>query len=280
MPPSPGVTRPPWSTMFPAHVVAVISAIVGGSPFSRSLTPLPTQRASVSFPQLDPDDPEWVGELGLIPTLNSDQSEHEIAISRLAGTVLVSLESIEDTDFPATQQTEQILRDTFSAKLDRDLIGGSGVAPIPQGILGVADEVTGADWYEAAVKAKAAIATAGGEPSHIALSPSVIGDLENTRDDIGHPLFPDASTMFAGLETISAPAATQPIVYDSSRLWLVIRRDFTVDMSDQVSEAWNRYARSVRVVGRFALAAPLPSRSVRKLAVTAGGARGSARPKT
>ena len=191
MPPSPGpVSRPPWSTMFPAHVVAVISAIVGGSPFADRSLPLPTQPASVSFPQLDPDDPEWVGELGLIPTLNSDQSEHEIAISRLAGTVLVSLESIEDTDFPATQQTEQILRDTFSAKLDRDLIGGIGVAPIPQGILGVADEVTGADWYEAAVKAKAAIATAGGEPSHIALSPSVIGDRETARDDIGHPLFP------------------------------------------------------------------------------------------
>ena len=76
-------------------------------------------------------------------------------------------------------------------------IGGSGVAPVPQGILGVAAEVSGADWYEAAVKAKAAIATAGGEPSHIALSPAVIGDLENTRDDIGHPLFPDASTIFA-----------------------------------------------------------------------------------
>jgi HK97 family phage major capsid protein len=280
MPPNPpGITRPPWSTMFPANVVAVISAIVGGSPFARSLTPLPTNRASVSFPRLDPDDPEWVGELGLIPALNADQSEYEVAASRLAGTVLVSLESIEDTEFPATQQTEQILRDTFSAKLDRDFIGGSGVAPIPQGILGVADEVTGADWLAATVKAKAEIATAGGVASHVALSPAVIGDLEDARDEPGHQLYPDAATVFGGLETISAPAATQPIVYDSSRLWLVIRRDFTVDMSDQVSEAWNRYARSVRVVGRFALAAPLPSRSVRKLAVTATGARGAARPK-
>ncbi len=161
---------------------------------------------------------------------------------------------------------------------------GRGVAPIPQGILGVADEVAGTDWYEAAVKAKAAIATAGGEPSHIALSPAVIGDLENTRDEIGHPLFPDASTVFAALETVSAPAATVPVVYDSSRLWLAIRRDFVADFSDQVSEAWNRYATSLRIVDQFALAAPLPGRSVRKLAVTGTaaaehGARAAARPK-
>jgi HK97 family phage major capsid protein len=279
MPPSPGIIRNPWSTAFPAHVVQIVSAIVGGSPFARSLTPLPTNRASVAFPQLNPDDPAWLAELGQIPALNADQSEYEVAVSKLAGTILISRESIDDTDFPVTQQTEQIISDTFSAKLDRDFIGGSGVAPIPQGILGVAAEVTGVDWYEAAVTAKAAIATAGGEPSHVALSPGVIGELENTRDEIGHPLFPDASTVFAGLETVSAPAATAPVVYDSSRLWLAIRRDFVADYSDQTSEAWNRYATSLRIVGRFALAAPLPSRSVRKLATSGTAARGAARSK-
>jgi HK97 family phage major capsid protein len=275
MPPNPGIIRPPWSSAFPAHVVQIVSAIVGGSPFARSLTPLPTTRSSVSFPQLDPDDPAWLAELGQIPALNAAQDEYETAISKLAGTILISRESVDDTDFPVTQQVEQIVSDTFSAKLDRDFIGGTGVAPIPRGILSVAAEVTGADWYEAAIRAKAAIATAGGVPSHIALSPSVIGDLENTRDEIGHPLFPDASTVFAGLETVSAPAATAPVVYDSSRLWLAIRRDFVADFSDQAAEAWTRYATSLRIVGRFALAAPLPSRSVRKLAATGTAARGA-----
>lgn len=270
MPPRPpGITQPPWSTMFPSHVVSIVSAIVGGSPFARSLTPLPTNRASVSFPQLDPEDPEWISELGVIPQLTGDTSEYEVAVSKLAGSILISRESIDDTDYPVTQQTEQILVDTFSARLDKDFIGGSGAAPVPQGILGVASEVTGADWLAAAVKAKAEIATAGGTPSHVALSPAVIGDLEGTRDEIGHQLYPDASTVFAGLETVSAMAATQLVVYDSSRLWLAISRDFVADFSDQTSEAWNRYATSLRIVSRFALAAPLPGRSVRKLAVTA-----------
>jgi HK97 family phage major capsid protein len=280
MPPRPpGITQPPWSTLFPAHVVAIISAIVGGAPFARSLTPLPTDRSSVSFPQLDVEDPEWVAELGVIPTLTPDVDQYEVATSKLAGSILISRESIEDSSFPVTQQTEQILRDTFSARLDKDFIGGAGPHPIPTGILAVAAEVSGADWYEAAVKAKAEIATAGGTPSHVALSPTVIGDLENTRDEIGHPLFPDASTVFAALETVSAPAATQPVVYDSSRLWMAIRRDFVADFSNEVSEAWNRYATSLRIVGRFALAAPLPSKSVRKLRVVAPGGTGGARAK-
>ena len=268
MPPRPpGITQPPWASMFPAQVVAIVSAIVGGAPFARSLTPLPTNRASVSFPQLDPDDPAWVAELGEIPLLTPDTSEYEVAVSKLAGTILISVESIEDTDFPVTQQTEQILRDTFSHKLDRDFIGGTGPHPTPTGILAVADEVTGADWLAAVIKAKAEIATAGGEASHVAFSPNTIGDLEGTRDEIGHQLYPDAATQFGGLETVSAVSATQPVVYDSSRLWMAIRRDFQADFSRETSEAWNRYAQSLRIVGRFALAAPLPSRSVRKLKV-------------
>jgi Phage capsid family len=270
MPPRPpGITQPPWSTMFPADVVQIVSAIVGGSPFASSLTPLPTNRASVSFPQLDPDDPEWLAELGEIPVLTPDTSEYEVAVCKLAGSILISRESMEDTDFPVTQQTEQILQDTFSAKLDRDFISDTGPHPVPTGILAIAAEVTGADWLAAAVKAKADIATAGGTASHIALCPAVIGDLEGTRDANGGQLYPDAATVFAGLETVSAVAATQPVVYASDRLWLAIRRDFVAEMSDQVSEAWNRFASSLRIVGRFALAAPVPTRSVRKLALAA-----------
>ena len=46
------------------------------------------------------------------------------------------------------------------------------------------------DDLDAMIMAEGRIATAGGEASHVALSPAVIGDLENTRDDVGHPLFP------------------------------------------------------------------------------------------
>ena len=108
------------------------------------------------------------------------------------------------------QQVEQVLQDKFSSKLDRDFIGGAGPYPTPTGILAVAAEVTGADLELAAVAAKAEIATAGGNATHIALSPALIGELESARDDIGRALYPDAGTVFAGLETVRSVAATQP----------------------------------------------------------------------
>ena len=61
---------------------------------------------------------------------------------------------------------------------------------------------------------------------------------------------------------------------------MAIRRDFVADFSDLVSAAWNRYATSLRIVARFALAAPLPSRSVRKLALTGAAASTGAKAKT
>jgi HK97 family phage major capsid protein len=84
-------------------------------------------------------------ELGLIPQLTPDTTEYVVATSKLGGSILISRESLDDTDFPVSQQTEQILRDTFSAKLDRDFIDGAGPHPTPTGILAVAAEVTGAD---------------------------------------------------------------------------------------------------------------------------------------
>jgi hypothetical protein len=194
-------------------------------------------------------------------------------VSRLSGSILVSQESIDDTEYPVTEQVTQTLQDHFSAKLDRDFIGGAGPFPVPVGVLGIASEVTGADLELAAVKAKAEIGTNGGEATSIALSPTLIGELESARDDIGRALYSDAATMFAGLETVRAVAATTAVVYDATRLWLVISRDFSVEMTPFTSEAWSRFAQSLRVVGRFALAAPMPAKSVRKLKVEPAGAQ-------
>jgi HK97 family phage major capsid protein len=255
-----------FGTDFQRHV---ISAIVGGSPFARAVSPLPTNRTSVSFPLVNEvDDPSWLPELGEIPTLGIDAGEYDVAVSKLAGSVLISMESIDDTDFPTTAQTEQVLHDTFSAKLDRDLISGTGPAPAPTGVLAVASEVAAVDWELAAVKAKAEIATRGGTASHIAVSPNTLGELESARDTLGRALYPTASEDFAGLETVPAVSATQPIVFDWTRLFLVVRRDFSAELSPYASEAWNRYAQSLRIVGRFALACPMPAKSVRKLSVS------------
>lgn len=268
MPPGP-ITQAVWPSMFPVEVRPIVSAIVGGSPFARSLTPLPTRRTGVSFPLVDEvSEPAWGVELSEIPVLDLEGGEYDIAVSRLSGSILIGQESIDDTEYPVTQQVEQVIQDKFSNKLERDFIGGAGPHPTPTGILAVAAEVAGADLELAAVEAKAEIGTSGGEANSIAMSPTLIGTLESARDQIGRALYPDAGTTFAGLATVRSVAATQAIVYDSTRLWLVINRDFTAEFSRETSEAWNRFAQSLRIVGRFALAAPMPAKSVRKLSVT------------
>ena len=191
MAPVAGVRQPPWPGAFgPDFQRNVLSAIVGGAPFSRACTPLPTQRTAVAFGMLDPADPAWIAELDQIPDLAGSQSTYEAAVSKLAGTILISRESFDDADFPVTQATEQVLQDTFSHKLDKDLIGAAGPAPIPTGLLSVAAAADGTDIELAAVAAKASIGTAGGQASHFVVSPHHLGQLEAARDTTGAPAVP------------------------------------------------------------------------------------------
>jgi HK97 family phage major capsid protein len=272
----PGIVQPPWPGVFPPDVQQrILSVITGGAPFARSCTPLPTNRSSVAFPILDSADPAWSAEMDLIPDLAPTQSAYTVAVSRLNGSLLISKESITDTSFPVTAQTEMAIQERFSAKLDRDFVGAAGPAPIPTGVLSVAAASDGSDLLLAAVQGKADIGTNGGNATHIALSPHFVGELESIKDTIGAQLYPDAGTTFAGLATTVTVAATQPFVYDQSRCWLVIRNDFLAELSDQTDAAWSRYAVSLRIVGRFALAIPQPLKAVRKLTVAGVAPTGS-----
>jgi HK97 family phage major capsid protein len=275
----PGVTQPPWPGAFPADFqLRILTTIVGGSPFARSCTPLPTQRTAVAFGILDANDPAWIAELDQIPDLAKGQSAYEVAVSKLAGSILVSQESIDDSDFPITQAVSQALNDTFSHKLDKDLIGGAGPAPTPTGILSVAAASDGTDLELAAVQAKADIGGSGGTATSICMSPHFLGELEGARDTLGRALYPDAATTFAGLATVVSVSATQPFVYDATRCWLVTRKDFTADVTPFTDAAWSHYAQSLRIVGRFALAVPQPSKACRKLTVAGVAPSGAARP--
>lgn len=269
----PAITTPSFGGhLVPPDVVArIITTIVGGSPFAASLSRLPTGRTSVAFPVLtDADDPSWVAEMGIIPTLGLDTDAYVVATSKLAGTVLISLEAVDDATFNVSQQTEQILRDTFSAKLDRDLVSGDGQGATPAGVTSIAPEVAGPDLWGAVAAAKGEIANAGGAPSHLALNPTAAAAEEGQRDGLGRPLYPDGLQTFAGLTVVRGLAATVPLVYDSSRCWLIVRRDFQADLSRDYAPAFERYAVALRLVGRFGLAIPTVINSVRKLDVAEG----------
>src|SRR5580704_17058684 len=108
MPPRPpGVTQADWPSTFPLEVRPIISAIVGGAPFARSLTPLPTGRTGVAFPLVtDVDDPAWGKELDEVPAMLLESGEYDAAVSRLSGSILISQESLDDAEWPISAQTE------------------------------------------------------------------------------------------------------------------------------------------------------------------------------
>ena len=116
---------------YPADIQArVLAVVTGGAPFAGTCTRLPTNRSKVAFPILDSADPAWSAELDLIPDLAPTQTAYEVAVSRLNGSLLISRESIDDTDYPVTAQTEVAIQERFSAKLDRDYRRGrTGTVP-------------------------------------------------------------------------------------------------------------------------------------------------------
>ena len=109
-----------------------------------------------------------------------------------------------------TATVGQVVVDTFSNRLDRDLIGASGPHPTPTGLLSVAAQVTGADWLAAAVAGKAAIGQAGGQGVPLLRQPDrPRPDRGQPSDETGRQLYPDASqTSFAGLATVESVGAS------------------------------------------------------------------------
>jgi hypothetical protein len=87
----------------------------------------------------------------------------------------------------------------------------------------------------------------------------------------GHLVFPNGFANAGPLNVIGIPAlvgnAAKGLVYDSTRVFLVVSTDFEVALSPH--EQFSRDMTVMRVRGRFAVAVPAEAKSIRKLTVTA-----------
>jgi HK97 family phage major capsid protein len=261
------------TSLRPEQTLRLVDAIVRGGQFSSTLTREPTNAASVVFPVIESiEEPEWTAEMAVIPVLGIDGKPLVVAPSRLSGIVLLSREAADDGGLNVTAQVQQALQGKFSAVLDRDLLSGSGAAPVPAGLIGSAAQVTGADLWAAVVRGKAEIAAAGGSASHLAADPDVIGAEEGRVDADGRPLWPDGLATFAGVSVVPTAGATEPLLYDSARTLLVVRSDYEALLSAEYTPAFERYAVALRLTVRMAAAAPAPAMSMRRLEITGSGA--------
>jgi HK97 family phage major capsid protein len=271
--PAPPVTTGSFRSVFhPDQIAQILNLLVGGSPYSNVCSRYPTSRHAVAFPTAKPDRPAWIPEMGSIPIVGLGDDAAIVATCKLASIVLMSNESYADSSVNLTSEFANLMRDSASAALDEGVLYGAG-DPEPAGVVAAALPASGADLGAAITAGIGSIGDMGGSASHLCALPSVLAGARDTRDSNGQLVFPNGIGSTYGLAEVGVPQlkAADILVMDKTRVWLIARSDFMVDVSEDF--AFDRDARAVRIRGRFAIAAPDVPKALRRLQVTPAGTR-------
>jgi hypothetical protein len=269
-------------SLVPPDVQGRIAALVlTGSVLASRLTPLPTNRQTVTFPTAAPDAAGWYRELEQIGQLDLHDAKYEVAVAKIAGLVPISNEMIDDSAFPISGLVGQLLQDTVSADMDRGLFHGAG-APEPVGLLTVATAAaTGGDLRSAAIAAWGEMTAAGAEPTAITVfaEPTMVADeWGRTASGSGAPVHGDAPaaprggaapplTLGPGITVVPAAtlAAGEALAVEVTRTYLIEREPIRTALSRDAIFQYDGVL--LRIRGRVAVACPDPARSLRTLTI-------------
>jgi HK97 family phage major capsid protein len=269
-PAAPPVTTGSWGGHpFPVDMqAAIIDLLISGAPFADSLTRQNTGRSSIAWPLISPTNASWLREMEPFPLVDLGDEPYVISVAKLGNLLDLSNEAIDDASINLTNSLGTALADSLSRDLDLGLLHGEG-APAPIGVVGVAAGTAGASLFAAAMTARGELADAGGAASHLAASGAALAAADAAADVNGQLIYPNGMAGALGLTAVTVPGLTPPLVYDSSRVFLVVRDDVQVEYSRDYH--FDRDATTMRIKGRFAVAAPAPGKSLRKLTVTEPG---------
>lgn len=274
----PGLPAPPAlpSTGFGGHLVPVdvqqriIALVIEQAAFANSIARLPTGSGSVAFPTARPTGAIWLAELQQFPLMNLNDAAVVVATAKIGGLLDIANEMMADASVNVTAQVTTVIRDSLSRQLDLGLLFGEG-PPEPVGIVATAAEAAGADLLEAVLNARGSINDAGGAATTLAASGAMLAAADNARDGNGALMFPGGFAAVTGLTHVTVPELAVPLVYDRSRLHLVLRDDPVVEVSTDFRFDYD--ATTLRVKARMACGCPDPDKSLRKLAVGDDAAR-------
>ncbi len=253
--------------LFPPQVQAqIINLLVDGAPFAKILTRMPTTRRSIAWPTASPTGFASLPELGLIPEVDLQDGTVIVAVAKLAGLVMVSNEAVTDSEVNLTNSLSTLLADSLSRDLDLGLLNGTGF-PQPDGVVPAAPNVDAPDLLTGVATAMGEIGDAGGTPDTLAVSGSTLA-AENAKAGATGLFYPSGFATAVGLRAVVVPALATPLVYDSTRCFLVVNgRDSEVAVSNDY--AFEKDAATLRVKARVAAGIPAPAKSIRKLTITA-----------
>jgi HK97 family phage major capsid protein len=251
----------------PPEVAQMINLLISGAPFAASLARYPTVRYAVAFPTASPDRPAWTAEADPLPQIGLHDAAAIVAVKKLGEILKVSNESITDSAVNLTVQVGNMLKDAAGPELDRGLLYGTQAAE-PAGVVPAAALADGATLDAAITNAAGSIGDAGGTANCLAAKPSLLAKWRNLRDTQQRMLYPDGIGAAFGLTEVACTQLTDTLVYDATRLYLIVRtQDFEVAMSQDYY--FNSDSAALRVRGRFAAGMPAPTKTARK--ITVGG---------
>lgn len=260
--------------VFPSDVVSsIINSGLAGAPVFDSLTRRTTSRSSVVFASGNPSGFDWVAELAEIPAVDPADDSAVISVTKIAGLLALSNESIGDSDLNLTAEVARLIREGMAAKADTDLVYGDVAnAAAPAGVFDSLTQVAEANLRASVVQAAADIMAAGGMPNVVILSPALWAAEMQRREDVptaAGPLFGDLGIPL-DVRVAATLEATDALVLDTSGCFGIIRNDYTIEASSEAPQAWAYDAVSLRVKARLALAIPAPAKHARSVAVDAG----------
>ena len=263
------ISRDSFDAGFPPDVVdQIVLRGLSGSPFFSALARRTTSRASVAFISGDPSGFGWVNELGVIPEIDLNAETTIVAPVKLAGTILLSSESVDDSDFNLLDAVGSAVADAMGPVVDQGVLYGDGTLPDPVGVFAGLAHVTGPSLRAAAINAAAEIMGAGGKPDTLFVTSTAWG-VEMSREGASGPYYSGSDMLIAGLKVVVVPSlhAGDAIVADASRCYGIVRSDFRIEVSRVSEQAWSRDGSELRIIGRIAAIVPVPAKSARALTV-------------
>jgi hypothetical protein len=257
--------------VFTSDVVRnIIHEGLAGAPVFSALTQRSTSRGSVVFPTADPSGFDWTPELGEIPSVDPGDDSAVIVPTKLAGLLLLSSESVGDTELNLTTEIGRLIQQGMAAKADTDLIYGPDT-PAPEAPAGVFDGLTlvDEDTLRASVVAACAdIMANGGTPTTVLLSPSLWAEEMQRREDtpvaVG-PLLADLGLPGLEVKVANTLKAGDGLVVDKAGAFAILRNDYSIEASTEAATAWTHDGVSLRVKARLAVAIPSPGKHARAL---------------
>jgi len=217
---------------FMAESVAATVSTIATTANNRYRIPVVTADASASF----------VAEGAEIPVSDPTLSELTVTPSKVAGLTIVSRELADDSDPAASDVVGQSLARDIARKVDQAFFSAMA-APAPSGLGAVsgvqaivsASAFTNLDAFAEAISLSE---TVGAAPTSFVTNPATALSLARIKTATGsnEPVLGKDATSATSRQILGVPLFVSPSVaantlwaLDSSRVWLVLREDTTVE---------------------------------------------------